>query len=82
MTEITITWIASSFFVGFVAYLLPKLSRWLAMFIALTSAGYAWQVFVMRSPLAIDLLDNFGVVLAVDRLSAWFIYAYYQYQRS
>ena len=73
MTEITITWIASSFFVGFVAYLLPKLSRWFALFIGLTSAGYAWHVFAMRSPLAIDLLDNFGVVLAVDRLSAWFI---------
>ena len=73
MTEITIAWIALSFFIGFVAYLLPKLSRWFALFIAITSAGYAWQVFVMQSPINIDLLDNFGVVLAVDRLSAWFI---------
>ena len=73
MTEITIAWIALPFFVGFVAYLLPKLSGWFALFIALISAGYAWQVFMMRSPNQIELLDSFGVVLAVDRLSAWFI---------
>ena len=76
MTNITIAWIALSFFTGFVIYLLPKLARPLALLITLISAGYSVQIFLMGS-LAdiqlIELLDNFGVTLIVDQLSGFFI---------
>ena len=73
MIEITIPWIALPFFVGFVAYLLPKIAKFLALFIALLSAAYAVQVFLQPSPINLQLLDNFGVTLLVDHLSGFFI---------
>ncbi|MGV2830036.1 cation:proton antiporter [Myxosarcina sp. GI1(2024)] len=73
MTEITIAWIAIPFFIGFIIYLLPRVSRWLAVAMALVSAGYALQIFLEPSPLTIQLLDNFGVSLAIDQLSSFFI---------
>lgn len=73
MTNLTIVWLALPFFVGFVSYLLPKLARWLALAMALVSAGYALQIFLEPSPLEIQLLDNFGVTLAIDELSGFFI---------
>ncbi|WP_036480587.1 cation:proton antiporter [Myxosarcina sp. GI1] len=73
MTEITIIWLALSFFVGFIIYLLPKLDRYFALAIALVSAAYSVSLFLMRSPLNIQLLDNFGVTLTIDRLSGFFI---------
>jgi multicomponent Na+:H+ antiporter subunit D len=73
MTEITIAWIALSFFTGFVIYLVPKLSRWLALVIALASAVYAGFLFLEPSPLTIQLLDSFGVTLIADQLSSFFI---------
>ena len=70
-----IIWIALPFFIGFVIYLLPKFARWLAVGIALLSAGYALQIFLTGSPdgQLIELLDNFGVTLIVDQLSGFFI---------
>lgn len=73
MNTITIAWIAFPFFLGFVIYLLPKLDRYLAMGVALASAGYALRLFVDSSPLTLQLLDNFGVTLIVDQWSAYFI---------
>jgi len=73
MTNITIAWIALPFFVGFVIYLFPKLDRLLALLITIVSAIYAYQVFIGRSPLEIQLLDNFGVTLVIDQLSGFFI---------
>ncbi len=73
MTNITIAWIALPFFVGFVIYLLPKLDRFFALGIALVSAVYSLQIFLEPSPLDIQLLDNFGVTLAIDQLSGFFI---------
>ena len=73
MTSITIAWITLPFFIGFVIYLLPKLDRFLALTIALISAGYALQIFWRDSYLDIKLLDNFGVSLIVDQLSGFFI---------
>lgn len=72
MINITVAWIALPFFIGFVIYLLPKLSRPLALGIALVSAAYAWCLFLQPS-LNIQLLDSFGVSLICDRLSGWFI---------
>ncbi len=73
MINITIAWMALPFFVGFLIYLLPKLDRILALGMALVSTAYAVFVFLGPSPLDIKLLDNFGVTLAVDQLSGFFI---------
>ena len=73
MTEITIAQIALPFFIGFVIYLLPQLDRWLALAVALVSGVYAIAIFLQPDPLNIQLLDNFGVSLIVDRLSGFFI---------
>lgn len=73
MTNITIAWLTCPFLIGFVIYLLPKLDRILALGITLISAVYAVRVFLQSSPLNIQLLDNFGVTLTIDRLSSFFI---------
>ena len=73
MTNLTIAWIAAPFIIGFVIYLLPKLDRWLALVIALFSTGYAVGIFWLGSSLNIQLLDNFGVTLAIDQLSGFFV---------
>ncbi|MEM8675454.1 MAG: cation:proton antiporter [Cyanobacteria bacterium P01_G01_bin.67] len=73
MTNMTIAWIAAPFFMGFVIYLLPELDRWLALGITSLSASYAVQIFLLDTPLNIQLLDSFGVTLIVDQLSGFFI---------
>ena len=73
MTNLTIAWIVLPFFLGFVIYLIPKFDRYLAMGVALISAGYAAQLFIEQSPLNLQLLDSFGVVLTSDRTSGFFI---------
>ncbi|MGB7444986.1 MAG: cation:proton antiporter [Coleofasciculaceae cyanobacterium] len=73
MSTITIAWIALPFFAGFSIYLLPKLDRYLALGVAIASTGYALQLFLERSPLKLQLLDNFGVTLLADQLSGYFI---------
>lgn len=73
MNNITITWIALPLFVGFVIYLLPKLDRYLALGVTLVSAAYALQLIVNQEVLRLQLLDNFGVTLAIDQLSGYFI---------
>ncbi|MGD2183882.1 cation:proton antiporter [Lusitaniella coriacea] len=73
MTNFTIAWLALPLFIGFVIYLVPKLDRFLALGITLLSAAYAVQVFLEDSPLKIQLLDSFGVNLAIDQLSGFFI---------
>ena len=73
MREITIAQIALPFFMGFVIYLLPQIARWLTLAIAFVSAIYALQLFLQPAPLDLQLLDNFGVSLIIDRLSGFFI---------
>lgn len=73
MTQFTIAWIAFSFFVGFIIYLVPKLSRWLALGIAIISLVYAGFLFLEPSPIQISVLDSFGVTLIADQLSSFFI---------
>ena len=74
MSTLTIAWIALPMFVGFSIYLFPKLDRYLALGVALVSAGYALQLlFVAQSPITLQLLDNFGVTLIADQLSGFFI---------
>ncbi len=68
-----IAWLALPFFIGFAIYLFPRLDRFLALGIALVSTAYAVVIFLLGSPLNIQLLNNFGVTLIVDRLSGFFI---------
>jgi multicomponent Na+:H+ antiporter subunit D len=74
MRTITIIWIALPFLVGFIIYLLPKLDKYLALCMALASAGYASQLFIAQSPLEpLILLNHFGVTLILDELTGYFI---------
>ncbi|MGC9506317.1 cation:proton antiporter, partial [Baaleninema sp.] len=73
MTAIAIAWIALPFLVGFSIYLLPGLSRYLALGVSLVSLGYAMQQLVQPSPETFQLLDSFGVTLTIDPLSGFFI---------
>ncbi len=73
MITLTIIWIALPFLVGFGIYLLPKLDRALALFVAFTSIGYGCWQLLAPSDLTLALLDRFGVTLMVDSLSGFFI---------
>ncbi|MEL7037205.1 MAG: cation:proton antiporter [Cyanobacteria bacterium J06592_8] len=73
MNTITIAWISLPLIAGFVLYLFPKLDRYLALFVAIVSAGYAVRLFVEPSALNLELLDNFGVTLIADQFSSYFI---------
>jgi len=73
MSTITIAWIGFPFFVGFLIFLLPKLDRYLTMLGAIASAGYALLLFAEKSPLKLQLLDNFGVTLELDDLTGYFV---------
>jgi multicomponent Na+:H+ antiporter subunit D len=73
MNTLTIVWIALPFFLGFIISLVPKLDRVLALAGALASAGFAAQLFLVQSPVKLQLLDSFGVTLEVDQLSGFFI---------
>jgi multicomponent Na+:H+ antiporter subunit D len=70
---LTIAWVILPFFAGFVSYLLPRLTRYLTLGVAMASALYALLLFVAPSPLTLTLLDHFGVTLLLDRLSSYFI---------
>ncbi len=73
MNTLTLAWIGLPFFVGFTIYLIPKFDKYLAIFGAIASAAYAFQLFAMPSAVTLELLDNFSVTLLVDRLSGFFI---------
>ncbi|OAB61735.1 cation:proton antiporter [Leptolyngbya valderiana BDU 20041] len=73
MTAISIAWITLPFLVGFSIYLLPQLSRYLAVAVSLVSLGYGMQQVLRSSPVTLQLLDNFGVTLTIDSLSGFFI---------
>lgn len=71
--SLSIIWIVLPLLVGFGIYLLPKLDRVLALAVSLVSLGYGlWHVF-NPAPLALHLLESFGVSLIVDDLSGFFI---------
>lgn len=73
ITTATIAWAALPFFLGFTIYLIPKLDRYLALLGTIATFAYALQLFVRDEALILQLLDNFGVTLMVDRLSGFFI---------
>ena len=73
MMQLTIIWIALCFFTGFLIYLFPKLSRWLSLGVVLVSLSYGVLLFLESAPIAIQVLDSFGVTLLADQLSSFFI---------
>ena len=75
MREITILTITLPFFIGFVIYLFPKLDRQFALLITLISVAYSVDLFLQPSGQEIELLDNFGVILAIDKNSGFMVLA-------
>ncbi|WP_338462483.1 cation:proton antiporter [Synechococcus elongatus IITB7] len=73
MTDLTIIWIFSPFLLGFLAYIFPQLSRSLSLLMAIASAAFAGSLFIRETPLTLQLLDQFGVQLLLDPLTAFFI---------
>ncbi len=73
MTAMTLAWIALPFLIGFSIYLIPKLDRYLALAVAISSTVYALLHLFDPTPLTLQLLDRFGVTLVVDSLSGFFI---------
>ncbi len=75
MNIITIVWAALPFFLGFTIYLIPKLDRYLALLGTVASFAYALLLFAFGPnwEYKLNLVDNFGVTLMVDRLSGYFI---------
>ncbi len=73
MSQITIAWIALPFFIGFLIYLIPQISRGIALIMVLASTAYAGQILATSSSFNLQLLDDFGVSLMIDGLSGFFI---------
>ncbi|MFO0051973.1 MAG: cation:proton antiporter [Dolichospermum sp.] len=73
MNTITLTWIATPFFLGFIIFIVPKLNRHLTLWGTIASAAYGLQLFLNPSPVTLNLLDSFGIKLIADELSAYFI---------
>lgn len=73
MTILTLTWITLPFLCGFIIYLVPKSDRVLSLGAALASLAYAGWVLLQPQPIELTLLDNFGVALLIDSLTAYFI---------
>jgi len=73
MTTLTLLWLGFPFLVGFLIYLLPRLSRPLALCGGLVSMAYAAQLLFAPTPITLRLLDNFGVSLLLDPLAGFFI---------
>ena len=73
MTSLTLIWIALPLFVGFSIYLLPRLAQMLAIAVSAVSFAYGLWHVLNPEPLALQLLDSFGVTLLIDDLSGFFI---------
>ena len=73
MNTITLTWIATPFFLGFIIFIVPKLNRHLTLWGTIFSAAYGLQLFLNPSPVTLNLLDSFGIKLLADELSTYFI---------
>jgi len=69
----TLTWIALPFLIGFSVYLIPKLSRPLALVMALLSLGYGLLLTGQGEALVLQLVDSFGVTLQLDGLGGYFV---------
>ncbi|MGB3298345.1 MAG: cation:proton antiporter, partial [Phormidesmis sp.] len=73
MIAVTAIWIALPLFLGFIAYLLPFLDRYLVLATAIISAAYGLYQIAAPSVQSLQLIDSFGVTLIVDSLSGYFV---------
>lgn len=73
MTIFTLIWIAFPFLIGFLIYLVPRLSKPLALSGALLSFVFSVQLFIHQEPVSLRLLDYAGVSLLLDPLTAFFV---------
>ncbi|BAG02199.1 cation:proton antiporter [Microcystis aeruginosa] len=73
MNTLTIAWISLPFLIGFIIYLLPRLDKYLALAATIISLAYSLLLFSQSAPITLNLLDNYGVKLVADQLSAYFI---------
>jgi multicomponent Na+:H+ antiporter subunit D len=73
MNTLTVVWIASAFCLGFIIYLLPQLTRSLALVQGFFSLGYGLTLAVQPEPVRLRLLDSFGVGLFLDDLTSFLI---------
>lgn len=73
MANFTVIFIFLPFLLGFIAYLLPKTDRFLATAASLLSIIFSGIVLISHQEYNLVLIGNFGVSLAVDNLSGYFI---------
>lgn len=73
LSATTVVWIALPLFLGFVIYLLPSLDRFLALAITLLSAAYGLFQIIFPTVTQLQLIDSFGITLAIDALSGYFV---------
>jgi len=66
MNIVTIVLATLPVFLGFTIYLMPKFDRYLALLGTVVSFAYALILFIQRTPLTLELVDNVGVTLSVD----------------
>ena len=72
MTTLATVWLVLPLFVGFCIYLLPRVDRWLALGITVTSLLFGGLLVFQQHTLSLRLLDNFGVSLRLDVQSGFF----------
>ncbi|ACB00353.1 MULTISPECIES: cation:proton antiporter [Cyanophyceae] len=73
MNELTIGWVIFPFVVGFSIYLLPKIDRYLAIFVSICSLIFGFVQIFQPEPYSLKLLGMYGVDLLVDDQSGYFI---------
>ena len=73
MNTLTIAWISLPFLSGFIGYLLSRWAKYLSLITSIISLAYSLLLFSQSSPITLNLLDNYGVKLVADQLSAYFI---------
>ncbi|AFY37411.1 multisubunit sodium/proton antiporter, MrpD subunit [[Leptolyngbya] sp. PCC 7376] len=73
MNELTIGWVIFPFVVGFSIYLLPKIDRYLAILVAISSLIFGLVQIFQPEPYSLKLLGSYGVDLLVDDQSGYFI---------
>ncbi len=73
MINFVISAIALPLFSGFLIYLIPKIARILSLMTIALTGIFSVVILVNNVDLTIQLLDNFGVKLWVNSLSAYFI---------
>ncbi|MGI0485802.1 cation:proton antiporter [Pantanalinema rosaneae CENA516] len=73
MMTLPIVWILLPLVAGFCIYLLPALSRWLGLGVAVVSSVYGLNLILQQTPFTLELIDHFGVTLLLNAQSGFFI---------